>query len=310
MFVPFSRHIRITIVSVSGVSPATPPPPAGERSSSLPHPLPHLMDALFVELESVARLLEQRAQGSLSARDQEDILHLITASSEFRARLELQQSPVQASIPGGHVSSPAQRPTLSVTLPGAIVSVSGVSPATPPPPAGERSSSLPHAPPHLMEPLFAELESVACLLEEQAQESLSAKDCKDILHLIRRSSEFCARLALQQSPTQTPSPDGHVSSPAQRPTLSASLPGARLRRPQRGGPKTKSYNQQHGRALSRLVAPGAGYDAEERYPHPHRLPGTRKAILDAISQWFETCTEQVRRIRNIVLKVRHSFSSE
>jgi len=46
-------------------------------------------------------------------------------------------------------------------------------------------------------------------------------------------------------------------------------------------------------ALSRSVAAGAAYNAEERYPPPRCLPGTRERILDAISQWFETGMNQV-----------------
>ena len=66
------------------------------------------MEALFAELGSVAHLLEAQAQGSLSARDLEDILHLITLSSEFRARL--QQPLAQAPSPEGQVPLLAQPP--------------------------------------------------------------------------------------------------------------------------------------------------------------------------------------------------------
>jgi len=40
-------------------------------------------------------------------------------------------------------------------------------------------------------------------------------------------------------------------------------------------------------ALSRLVARSAAYDAQERYPLPLCLPGTRHHTLDTISRWFE-----------------------
>jgi len=66
------------------------------------------MDALFAELASVARLAQ--AQRYLSARDLEDILHLITISSEFRARLE--QPLAQAPSHNGQELSLAQPPTI------------------------------------------------------------------------------------------------------------------------------------------------------------------------------------------------------
>jgi len=104
-------------------------PPAGERPSSLPQAFPHLMEALFAELGYVAHLLEEQAQGSLSARDLEDILHLIRISSEFRARLE--QPLDQEPSPDGQVSSPAHRPTLSAPLPGAFHPQTPTSPLPP-----------------------------------------------------------------------------------------------------------------------------------------------------------------------------------
>ena len=104
--------------SVSGGSPATRPAPSGERPSSLPQAFPHLMEALFAELGSIACLLEAQADGSLSVRDLEEILHLITLSSEFRARLE--QPSAYAPSLDRQVSSLAQPPTPSA-FPGAFL---------------------------------------------------------------------------------------------------------------------------------------------------------------------------------------------
>jgi len=65
--------------------PVTPTYPLHERPSPLPRALPHLMDAVYAELDSVTRLLETR---SPSARDLDDITHLIKVAAAFRERLQ------------------------------------------------------------------------------------------------------------------------------------------------------------------------------------------------------------------------------
>ena len=85
------RHILIGYgtnkSSVLDMDPATSTSPLHGRPSSLPGALPHLMDALYAELDSVTLLLETQARGSLSARDLDDITHLIKVSAAFRERL-------------------------------------------------------------------------------------------------------------------------------------------------------------------------------------------------------------------------------
>ena len=143
---PFLGQIRIkpNMGSVSDVSLATPP---AERPSSLPQAFPHLMEALFVEVGSIASLIEAQAQGSLSASDLEGILHLITLSSEFRVRLE--QPPGQAPSRDAQVLSPPQPPPFSTSLPGAFP------PTTP----------SPRAPPHY----YQHCHNLACPRESHPQ---------------------------------------------------------------------------------------------------------------------------------------------
>ena len=67
------------------VYPVTPTSPLHDRPFSLPGALPHLMDALYADLDSVTRLLETR---SPSARDLNDITHMIKVAAAFRERLQ------------------------------------------------------------------------------------------------------------------------------------------------------------------------------------------------------------------------------
>ena len=73
--------------SVSGVQSLSVISPAVEPSSQLPRAFPHLMEALYAELESVARLLADQPLASRSDH-LNVIMHLIRASSKFRARLQ------------------------------------------------------------------------------------------------------------------------------------------------------------------------------------------------------------------------------
>jgi len=71
-----------------GISHLTQPISPQTWPSSLPQASRHLIQALRAELASVFRLLEIQAEGSLSTRDMNDILRLITISSDLRVRLE------------------------------------------------------------------------------------------------------------------------------------------------------------------------------------------------------------------------------
>ena len=83
-------------------------PPALVPRSPLPRAFPHLMEALYAELESVARLLAHQPPESRSSDDLNVIMHLIRASTDFRARL---QHPVPQESAHGQEISPMHSPT-------------------------------------------------------------------------------------------------------------------------------------------------------------------------------------------------------
>ena len=102
----FSSSPALEIPDLSSVPDVQSPPaipPATEPRSPLPGAFPHLMEALYAELESVARLLANQAPESRSPDDLGVIMHLIRASSDFRARL--QHSTPQAGGHGQEISS-------------------------------------------------------------------------------------------------------------------------------------------------------------------------------------------------------------
>ena len=79
------------------------------------------MDALYAELDSVTHLLETQAQGYLSARDLDDITHLIRVSATFRTRLQYHSgqagprreelTPIPSRPPHSSSSGPIYTPT-------------------------------------------------------------------------------------------------------------------------------------------------------------------------------------------------------
>ena len=91
------------------------------------------MEALHAELASVARLLGTQAEGSLSTRDLNDILHLITLSSDLRARLEKPCSDLSQLAPYPHTSSSYEAHPASFSDPAPIT----IDPTT----------TIPHYPP-------------------------------------------------------------------------------------------------------------------------------------------------------------------
>jgi len=100
--------------------PITPTSPLHEQPSSFPGALPHLIDALYADLDSVTRLLETR---SPSARDLDDITHLIRLATTFREHLQGppgQAGPVRqelTSVPSPPLHSSPREPIYIHTSP-------------------------------------------------------------------------------------------------------------------------------------------------------------------------------------------------
>lgn len=142
--------------SISGVirSPLTPPISSTDRSSSLPHTSPHLVEALRAEFA----LLGTQVERSLSTRGRNDIIHSITTLSDLRAHLENPHRDLPELVPDPHATSSPHPLSFDKSVPISVDAPNTTVPHSPPsaPPGGHHrsrrnmagSSSIPytHAP--------------------------------------------------------------------------------------------------------------------------------------------------------------------